>query len=310
MFLPIILALTLLMAVVAVLLVLRATERQRQEDVNLRLRVLGNADDAAVVVAQLSGTQQVRNPLLRFLCHLIWRTGVEYSPQTVLKIFLGILLLLPLLLMVFGLALGMLMFVAGLGLGWLLLMRQTAQRRRRIIEQLPAFLEGVSRVLAAGNTLEEAISSSVREAPDPIRPLFVSVGRQVRLGAPIEAVLHEQAEIHDLRDLKILAMAASINRKYGGSLRSVLRSLIQAVRARDNAQRELRALTAETRFSAMVLSVIPIFIMLYIVWQNPGYYTQMWQQMSGKILLGGSLVMQLMGMLLIWRMMRGAGGDS
>ncbi|SEQ57167.1 tight adherence protein B [Solimonas aquatica] len=310
MLLLIVLALTLMMAGVAVLLALRATDRQRQEDVNLRLRVLGNAEDAATVAAQLSSAQQVHNPLLRFFCHVVWRTGVEYSPQTVLRLLLGILLLLPLLLLVLGVALGLLVFVGGLGLGWLLLLRQAGRRRRRIIEQFPAFLESVSRVLAAGNTLEEAISSSVREAPDPIRPLFVSVGRQVRLGAPIETVLHEQAEINELRDLKILAMAASINRKYGGSLRSVLRSLIQAVRARDNAQRELRALTAETRFSAMVLSVIPIVIMIYIVWQNPDYYTQMWQQLSGKILLGGSLVLQVLGMLLIWRMMRGAGGDS
>src|SRR3546814_4109088 len=85
------------------------------------------------------------------------------------------------------------------------------------------FLESTIRVLAAGNTLDEALLSASREAPEPIKPLFVSVGRQVRLGAPLEAVLMQTAEIHQLRDLKVMALAASINRKFGGSLRHVLR---------------------------------------------------------------------------------------
>lgn len=306
----IVLALTLILVALAALLVLRAGERQRQEDVNLRLRVAGNGEDPVVVAAQLSGSNAIRNPLLRFFCHVIWRSGVELSPQTVARALLVIVLALPILWLIVGFWLGVALFAFALSLSWMLLLRQAASRRRRILEQLPAFLDSVTRVLAAGNTLEEAIASAVREAPDPIRPLFISVGRQVRLGAPIEAVLHELAEINQLRELKILAMAASINRKYGGSLRNVIRSLIQAVRARDNAARELRALTAETRFSAMVLSVIPIILMLYIVWQNPGYYTQMWAQASGKVLLGGSMVMQALGMLVIFRMMRGAGGDS
>src|SRR3546814_9139028 len=54
----------------------------------------------------------------------------------------------------------------------------------------------------------------------------------------------QTAEIHQLRDLKVMALAASINRKFGGSLRNVLRSLISGIRSRENAARELRATSA------------------------------------------------------------------
>jgi tight adherence protein B len=114
----------------------------------------------------------------------------------------------------------------------------------------------------------------------------------------------QMAEIHQLRDLKVMALAASINRKFGGSLRNVLRSLISGIRSRENAARELRALTSETRFSALVLAIIPIALMVFIVWQNPHYYVQMWADHKGRILLAGSLVMQVTGMLVIWRMMK------
>ncbi len=191
-----------------------------------------------------------------------------------------------------------------LALGWGYLTRLGARRRSLIVEQLPTFLESAIRVLSAGNTLDEALSSAARESPDPIKPLFLSVSRQVRLGAPVESVLLEMAEIHRLRELKVMALASAINRKYGGSLRNVLRSLIQAVRARDMAARELRALTAETRFSALLLSIIPVGLMAFIFAQNPGYYQQMWVDAAGRALLIGSVLMQVAGVFVIFRMMR------
>ncbi|MEQ1439613.1 type II secretion system F family protein [Fontimonas sp. SYSU GA230001] len=278
-----------------------AGQREREEEVLLRLRAMGG-DEAAYVIRH--GDGQIRNPVLRWACHLIWRTGSDMNADTVARILLVLGLLAVIAVAVLGLFGGLWATGVVIAFGWAWLSRRAAQRRAKITEQLPAFLEAVIRVLAAGNTLDEAISASARESPEPIRPLFLSVGRQVRLGAPIEAVLMETAEIHRLRDLKVMALAAAINRKYGGSLRNVLRSLIQAVRARDTAARELRALTAETRFSALVLSIIPVGLMLYIFAQNPDYYRNMWADGVGRVLLVLSVSLQLAGIFVIYRMMR------
>lgn len=299
------LALIFLLAVLlvagAIWLFVQAGKREREEEVLLRLRAMGG-DEAAYVMQ--SDSAQPHNVVLRWACHLVWRTGAELSAQTVAHILLVIVALAIIAVLVLGLFGGVSAIAMLLAFGWAWLNRQGALRRARIVEQLPAFIEGVIRVLGAGNTLDEAISASARESTDPIRPLFISVGRQVRLGAPIEAVLMETAEIHQLRDLKVLALAAAINRKYGGSLRNLLRSLIQAVRARDSAARELRALTAETRFSAFVLSVIPVGLMVYIFAQNPDYYRNMWLDDVGRWLLVGSVLLQVAGVLVIYRMMR------
>ncbi|HET8881118.1 MAG TPA: type II secretion system F family protein [Solimonas sp.] len=293
----------------AVALILRASARERREEVGLRLRVLGNNDEAAAALLSLDNDRRIRNPPLRWLCHLIWRTGVELPPSTVLRVVVVAALIIVLLFAMLGVFAGLALSVFAIVIGWFVLSQRAARRRIRIIEQFPAFLESTIRVLAAGNTLEEALSSASREAPEPIKPLFVSVGRQVRLGAPLESVLMQMAEIHQLRDLKVMALAASINRKFGGSLRNVLRSLISGIRSRESAARELRALTAETRFSALVLAIIPVALMIYIVWQNPGYYTQMWADHKGRILLCSALGLQVAGMLVIWRMMKSTEGE-
>jgi tight adherence protein B len=160
------------------------------------------------------------------------------------------------------------------------------------------------RVLSAGNTLEEALAASARESPEPLRPLMLSLGRQVRLGAPVEQVLMELGDIHRLRDFKVMALASGINRRYGGSLRDIFKSLVQAIRQREVASRELRALTAETRFSALVLSVVPVTISLYIYIQNPDYYSAMWVDLAGRVTLMASITLQVLGVFVIMNMMR------
>ncbi len=282
-------------------LFLRAGRRSRQERLTLRLRALGVDQTSAAFVSR---ERELTNPLLRATCHALWRSGVDAEPQVVARaLWLGAFMV-PIALILLGPAAGPLALIATAGLlyGWL--SQQASRRRMLIVSQLPDLLESVIRVLSAGNTVDESFASSAREAPEPARSLFMSIGRQVRLGAPIETVLAETADIHQLRDLKVLGLATSINRKYGGSLRNVLKSLIGVVRARDVAARELRALTIETRISALLLVIIPIVLMIYLLVKNPGYYSEMWNTGNGRAWLIFPGVWQFAGMMVMWRMMR------
>ncbi|MHA7835082.1 MAG: type II secretion system F family protein [Algiphilus sp.] len=284
----------------AMLLWTRARTRERQEDVLMRLRA---GDDALIAASGFGEDEAISNPVLRWACHLVWRTGAETEPSMVARWMVAFGFLVPIALVLMGVLAGLVAIGIVLVMTWAVLSRQAARQRARIIEQLPDFLESVSRVLSAGNSLEESLISAAQESNDPLRGLFVSVGRQVRLGASVEVVLADMADIHRIRDLRVMAMAASINRKYGGSLREIFRSLVQAIRSRDMAARELRALTAETRFSAVVLAVIPVGLMLYILARNPEYYTTMWTDTGGRYMLIGSALLQAAGVFVIWRML-------
>ena len=302
---------TLLLIGAAIFLLLRASARDKHEDVALRLRVLGGDEATAALINYQPRDAKLTNPLLRAACRLVWRTGAEVEPDTVARILLVVALLVPVALLLFGVLGGLLVTTVLALIGWGVLARRAAARRSKMLEQMPPFLESAMRVLSAGNTLEESIAVAAREAPEPLRPLMSSVGRQVRLGAPIEAVLMEAGDIHRLRDIKVMALAAGINRKFGGSMKNILRSLIQTIRQRDVAARELRALTAETRFSAVVLSGIPASLSIYIYMKNPKYYSDMWLDPVGRVLLVLSVLMQLTGVVLIMRMMASTNeGDS
>jgi tight adherence protein B len=291
--------LSALLTLGSVALFLQSRRREAQDEVLARLQ-LGMVEPESEWARPL----QVRNPLLRALCQRFWQVGLELNAGQAIGVLIAVALLAALLMLMLGMLLGGL--VIGFGLvGALLILQQLAGRRQRqIILQLPEFLEHVQRALMAGNTLEESFAEAAREGTEPLRGLFQGVARQVRLGAPVEDALAQAADLHDLPDVRVLAMTARVNRRYGGSIRNMIKSLVQVIRARGTAARELRALTAETRFSALLLFIIPLGITLFILLRNPAFYADMWDDRLGRMLLFAAAGLQLLGGLLIWRMLR------
>lgn len=286
----------------AILLLAVAAQRDERDDVLLRVRAMGGAE------AERQGlrvrTEEIRNPVVRWLVYQLWRAGIEIDPsRAAMLLIIGAVVVL-LLCLILGVVLGVLATAIVALVAYIVITRRAAARRTAILAQMPEYLDHVLRALSAGNSLEESIAESARESRDPIRGLFSAVARQVRLGAPVEEALSRQARIHELGDLHVLAMAASVNRQYGGSLRRIVKSLIHAIRSRDAAARELRALTAETRMSAAVLVLVTLFLTAYVLYQNPDYYAEMWAETGTRLMLMASALLQMLGIAVIYRMVR------
>ncbi len=294
--------LAVLLLLMAAGLFLASSRQSQAVEIDWKARISGDTPTPAT----LPTAQSSRDPLLRWFDHHLQRAGLEVDATTLQKVLAAMLVIALLFGLAGGLLAGIVALFTQMVLAYLWSLRREAARRVRIMEQLPDFLEYMMRALSAGNSLEESLYNATAEAEEPSRSLFLSVSRQVRLGAPIEDVLDQAAEIHKIPDIRVMAMAARVNRRFGGSLRRIFKSLIQAVRERDAAARELRALTAETRFSAVVLAVVPIVLSAYILWQNPDYYLDMWNQSRGRGLLLLSVALQASGVLVIWRMLHAA----
>lgn len=280
----------------------------RAREVETNAEAITRVRSAGVVAAEgdtpLPTQREVDNSFVRWCVQLLWRAGAQSDSAIVVRMLMGLFAIVLLLLLIGGPIFGPLMAGAALLLLYGVLAVRAARRRALIVQQMPGFLENTIRVLAAGNSLEESLAVVARDSPQPIATVFASVARQVRLGAPLDQVLADAGEVYRVRDLKVIALAATINRRYGGSLRNVMKSLIQAIRNRAAAARELRALTAETRFSALVLSVLPVGLTSYIYFINRNYYHNILVDPVGRLILLGSALLILIGIFVIWRMMR------
>jgi tight adherence protein B len=184
------------------------------------------------------------------------------------------------------------------------ILRRRRRRRALLLGQLPAFLDHVVRAVQAGGSIPHALASATTESVEPLRGLFDRVDRQTRLGASLEDALEKAGAGHGLRQLDMVALVIRLNQRYGGSVREILSGIVTMIRQRERAQREVLALTAETRLSAWVLALLPIGLALYIVWMNPDYLQTMWMDSVGRTLLSIAIGLQAVGSLLLWRMVR------
>lgn len=293
------------LAGLAVWLFTVASGRERSEEAMARLR----SSEETLLPSRLDSPELVI-PGVRWFSTMLWRAGYDVLPRTAAAFLLGLIVVLVLVAVLSSPVFGLITDLAIVMVILFVLSRAAASRRALIIDQLPGLLENLIRILSAGNSLEESIASAAKEAPDPIRPLFERVGRQVRLGAQADQVLAEMGEIYGLRDLRVMALAANVNRRYGGSLRNVLKSLITAIRQRAMARRELQALTGETRFSAFILAIVPIGLTVWIYINNHDYYKQMYHDKLGFWLIWIAGLLQLAGAVLLYRMVNSIGDEE
>ncbi|MBV8062512.1 MAG: type II secretion system F family protein [Nevskia sp.] len=299
-------AIALLMLAAAAWLLSLAQGRERSEEAMSRLQA--GVDQGGGLVA--ADAPEMDIPGIRWLSLMLWRSGSDLRPRSVLIAVLALIALLVLLFLVADLLVAGLISAGLLLVLYLFLVQRVARWRGRIIEQLPQFLENVIRIMSAGNSLEESVGTAARESDAPLQPVFLSIARQVKMGAPIDQVMSQAGDIYRLRDVKIMSLAAGVNRRYGGSLRGVLKSLILAIRQRGIAAKELRALTAETRFSAMILVLVPLFLTSWIYFTNPTFYNDMWRDPLGKKVLIGGVVWMLSGVFILWRMVNSIGDED
>lgn len=189
-------------------------------------------------------------------------------------------------------------------IGFLFPYMRLRRRQAQIIAQVPMFIDQVLRSLGTGRSIEGAIRLATEESKEPLRNILDRVVRATDLGADMPETLSEAAQLHGLREMSLIALAMRISNSYGSSPKEMLQSVVQMIRQRELAQRELAAMTGETRISAWVLSLTPVSIVGYMMVMNPGYLDLMLQSPSGEKTLFIAIGLQITGVLVLWRMLR------
>jgi tight adherence protein B len=178
------------------------------------------------------------------------------------------------------------------------------RRMQRMIAQLPQLLDHTVRSLKSGRTLGDAVLNSIDTAGAPLNEAMSRIRRNVQLGVPLPEAVQDFADLYERDEFRLFAMGLRVNHRYGGNASELLDNLIHLIREREQAARQLRAMTGETRLTAVVLALLPLGMTVYFLIVNPSYLLHMWADASGQQMLLAAFVMQTLGCLTLWRMLR------
>lgn len=194
--------------------------------------------------------------------------------------------------------------LGGAGLLYFTLMRMRSARHRKLEAQLPEAIDILVRSLKAGHPILAAIRLVRRELPDPIATEFGILADEITYGLDLESAMNNLAARVGQEDLTLVVVATSIQSSAGGNLAEILGGMSHVVRERLKMRLKVKAMSAEGRFSAMMLSILPfaLFGLLWLI--APNFYGEVWDQPVVKPLLFAAAVWLAIGNVVMHRMVR------
>ncbi len=171
------------------------------------------------------------------------------------------------------------------------------RRRKKFLSLLPDTLQLLSGTLRAGYSLMQGVEAISQEVDEPMGQELRRVVTEARLGRPLEEALEGVSERMDSPDFAWTVMAIRIQREVGGNLSELLLTVADTMTQRERLRRDVAALTAEGRVSAMVLAFLPFALGVLMYMINPDYMSKLFTDTLGNIMLGLALVSMVVGFL-------------
>jgi tight adherence protein B len=181
--------------------------------------------------------------------------------------------------------------------------RFMAKRRvARFEDQLPNNLAILASSVRGGFSLFQALQLISRESDEPSKTEYTRVIQEISLGNPMSTALEGLSRRMPTEDVDILVTAITMQQQTGGNLTHVLNVIAATVRERHRVKREIKSLTAQQRFSSILLGSLPFLLSgaLYII--NPKYVSKLFEPGWVLCMPIGAFVLTVIGFVLMRKM--------
>ncbi len=177
----------------------------------------------------------------------------------------------------------------------IIVMGKAKKRQKHFLAQLPDTLALLAGTLRAGYSLMQGVEAVSQEVDEPMGAELRRVVTESRLGRPLEESLEASSERMSSPDFSWAVMAIRIQREVGGNLAELLLTVGDTMTQRERLRRDVAALTAEGKVSAIVLGLLPIGLGAAMFVINPEYISALFTTKAGNFLLGGAVLLALVG---------------
>ncbi|GLK77358.1 pilus assembly protein [Methylopila jiangsuensis] len=178
------------------------------------------------------------------------------------------------------------------------------KRRRiaRFLVELPNAVEVILRGLKAGLPLGDCIRIVANETQEPVKGEFRAIVEAQAVGIPLHEAVGKLYERMPVPEANFFGIVIAIQSKAGGSLSDALGNLARVLRDRKRMKAKVQAMSMEAKASAAIIGSLPIITVVVISGLNPGYMNLMWTTDLGRIMLVGSALWMITGILVMKKM--------
>jgi tight adherence protein B len=190
-----------------------------------------------------------------------------------------------------------------LGVLPIVFLRWKRKRKTLKIERyMPDAMELLARSLKAGHTLPGTLDLVSQEIPGPLGTEMRITFEEQKLGLSMPQAFRRMGERVASQDLRYFVTAVIIQTETGGNLSEILENIGLIIRDRLKLKGKVKGLTAEGRFSALILSLLPFLTFLGLYVFNRKYIMVLFTDPMGPKLITGALISIGIGIFIMKRM--------
>jgi tight adherence protein B len=171
-------------------------------------------------------------------------------------------------------------------------------------KNLPAFLESMISGMKSGLSLPTAMSAFAARDKSPVGREVKAVLSGTQLGISMSESLSALAQKIPVRENVIMLTALETALETGGNVSEILGGILETIRKRDEADREIKALTSQGVMSGITVGLLPVLLIGAITFIDPSFTEPLFNTKAGMFILCTAVLMEAAGAFFISRIVR------
>lgn len=165
--------------------------------------------------------------------------------------------------------------------------RLYSKRRNKLCRQFKDSLVSLSTSLEAGCSIENAIWEAYLEIlvlysrNSYMAAELISIYNQLKLSIPVEEAFSNLAARTDVDDILTFCEILKIAKRTDGNLVSIIRSTAGTIQEKFDIKREISTYINGKKIEQIIMSVMPIFIIVYIKLTSPDFFEPLYGNIAG-----------------------------
>jgi tight adherence protein B len=179
-----------------------------------------------------------------------------------------------------------------------------ARRQKQMMNQLPEMVDELARAARTGKSIEQCLMQVAIDTAAPLGNELRLCAAKLELGLSMRAALEELPHRTGLVTLNVFSMALTVHVNSGGDLVGVLERLSKTVRDRIMYLGRLRAITAASRATAILMVVLPPGILGFFLFRDPDYFTKLFNASWGRGMTLVAVALDILGVIWVLRILK------
>jgi len=182
--------------------------------------------------------------------------------------------------------------------------RKRTGKRKLMIRQIPLFLQTLSNALKAGYSLEQAFLFIAQEIDPPLQYPIQGLNEKLELHVPTQIALQDFARTLHHPDIDFFVESTIIQLRTGGNLVELFRKVADLVEEKRKLAQDIKSFTSQGKMSGILIAILyPVSLALFAL-LAPSHIHALFYTSAGQCLLVLSLILELLGFVCIWKIIR------